>query len=75
MKNIKNKKDDNKLAYLLFLSMQRKNQVLPGIDTMSSGAYDFGIDFVLQRPCTSSHDNGCNGHFNIGLDGIQLIMF
>ena len=44
--------------------------ILSGLDTMRNSN---GMDFVLQRPCTSSTDIQCNSHFSIGLDGILLV--
>jgi hypothetical protein len=38
--------------------------ILTGIDTLRGG-----FDFVLQRPCTSSSDVGCNAHFAFLWDG------
>jgi hypothetical protein len=45
---------------------EKAGLVIYGIDTLFINGYLFGFDFVMQRACTSSTDNQCNAHFNIG---------
>jgi hypothetical protein len=45
--------------------------VVFGIDTMRND--NFGMDFILQRPCLSSSDNQCHPHFCVGLDAVELV--
>jgi hypothetical protein len=47
---------------------EQSGLILSGIDTMLQSGQCNGMDFILGRPCTSSTDNGCNGHFNIGYE-------
>jgi hypothetical protein len=57
------------LSILFALPLAAKQDgglILSGLDTLYNDIHNFGFDFVLQRPCTSSTDNQCNTHFTFG---------